>query len=142
MPNLVWLWYKTHNACIHTCVHSHTHTHTHAHTHNHTGAPSHPCLPSADPPTRPITYVPGPNEKLDPRAAIAGRAAPPDAHAQSSSTSDCNSHVGGSGNSEAGQGSSSWQSGLFDKGSWEESQASWARTVVSVFERVRVCLSG
>ncbi len=40
------------------------------------GAPTHPNLPSSDPPTRAITYAPAPGEKLDPRAAIAGRPSP------------------------------------------------------------------
>ncbi|KAG2488653.1 hypothetical protein HYH03_012820 [Edaphochlamys debaryana] len=59
-------------------------------------------LPTADPVDRPVTYAPGPSEKLDARAAIAGR-----------------------------ESATGWQSGLFDKGSWLESQAGWARTVVT-----------
>jgi hypothetical protein len=58
-------------------------------------------------PCRVISYHPGPGEKLDPRAAIAGRHRP-------------------------GGGGGDWESGLFDRGSWVESQAGWARTVVSV----------
>ncbi len=66
------------------------------------GAPAHPSLPTADPLDRAIGYAPAPGEKLDPHAAVAGRAG------------------------AAGE----WQSGLFDKGSWVESYTHWARTVV------------
>lgn len=38
-------------------------------------APAHPLLPSSDPVSRAVDYAPGPGEKLDPRAAIAGRPA-------------------------------------------------------------------
>jgi acetyl-CoA carboxylase/biotin carboxylase 1 len=47
-------------------------------------------------------------EKLDPRAAIAGVEAP-----------------------SAGGAEPGWRSGLFDRGSWTECQAGWARTVVT-----------
>eukprot|EP00200_Dunaliella_tertiolecta_P012627 CAMPEP_0202373002 /NCGR_PEP_ID=MMETSP1127-20130417/4091_1 /ASSEMBLY_ACC=CAM_ASM_000462 /TAXON_ID=3047 /ORGANISM="Dunaliella tertiolecta, Strain CCMP1320" /LENGTH=2753 /DNA_ID=CAMNT_0048969731 /DNA_START=204 /DNA_END=8465 /DNA_ORIENTATION=+ len=115
------------------------------------GAPTHPCLPSSDPITRPITYAPGPAEKLDPRAAIAGRPTPQAAAANSSNslvdkgrgaaaaaaaTQDAQAAAaagagiaGDGGGAEAEE--CSWQSGMFDRGSWEESQASWARTVVT-----------
>jgi len=64
-----------------------------------------PALPSADPTDRPVTYLPNPdaNEKLDPRAAIAGIEGP----------------------------KGSWVSGMFDKGTWTEAQPGWARTVVT-----------
>ncbi|KAF5828836.1 carboxyl transferase domain-containing protein [Dunaliella salina] len=117
------------------------------------GAPTHPCLPSSDPITRPITYAPGPVEKLDPRAAIAGRPAPQAAAANGNSsmvdkgrgaaaaaaavaTQDAQAAaaagagIGGNGGGVEAE-ECSWQSGMFDKGSWEESQASWARTVVT-----------
>ena len=79
------------------------------------GAP--PLLASSDPADRDVTYYPnsGAGEKLDPRAAIAGRAAAPAVAAE-----------GGAATS-----SPEWQSGLFDKGSWTESQSGWARTVVT-----------
>lgn len=47
-------------------------------------------------------------EKLDPRAAIAGRNV-----------------------SSSGPGGEAWVSGLFDRGSWMECQAGWARSVVT-----------
>ncbi|KAG2445384.1 hypothetical protein HXX76_000006 [Chlamydomonas incerta] len=97
------------------------------------GAPP-PALPSADPPSRPVGYCPGPGEKLDPRAAIAGReVAPFPAPPHPTSTP----HPGAATpNPTPAPGSSStsasnWQSGLFDRGSWLESQAGWARTVVT-----------
>ncbi|EIE18073.1 hypothetical protein COCSUDRAFT_26470 [Coccomyxa subellipsoidea C-169] len=68
-----------------------------------------PTLVGSDPVERPIVYAPGPGEKLDPRAAIAGRsasAAPP----------------------TSGE---PWASGLFDRGSWIECQSGWARSVVT-----------
>ncbi|PSC75189.1 acetyl-carboxylase 1-like [Micractinium conductrix] len=65
------------------------------------GEPALP-LPTADPASRGIGYTPAEGEKLDPRAAIAGV-----------------------------EGPSGWQSGLFDRGSWTEAQAGWARTVVT-----------
>ncbi|KAL4859471.1 Acetyl-CoA carboxylase 1 [Chlorella vulgaris] len=65
-------------------------------------------LPTADPLARPVEYCPGEGEKLDPRAAIAGQEQAP-----------------------AASGEASWRSGLFDRGSWMESQAGWARTVVT-----------
>jgi len=67
------------------------------------GAP--PLLPGSDPADRAIAYTPGPSEKLDARAAIAGRPSPT---------------PGGA-----------WVGGLFDRGSWTEAQAGWARTVVA-----------
>ena len=48
-------------------------------------------------------------EKLDPRAAIAGRGA----------------------SAPVPAGSEPWASGLFDRGSWIECQAGWARSVVT-----------
>ena len=69
------------------------------------GAPQ--LLPSSDPVERPVTYFPAATEKLDPRAAIAGRPAPDAATP------------------------SAWEGGLFDCGSWTECQAGWARTVVT-----------
>ncbi|KAL4426359.1 hypothetical protein ABPG77_004653 [Micractinium sp. CCAP 211/92] len=68
-------------------------------------------LPSADPASRGIEYTPAEGEKLDPRAAIAGVELP---CASGHSPSD-----------------HSWRSGLFDRGSWMEAQAGWARTVVT-----------
>jgi acetyl-CoA carboxylase/biotin carboxylase 1 len=62
-----------------------------------------PRLPSADPESRRVAYAPAAGEKLDPRAAVAGREAP-----------------GGG-----------WAGGLFDRGSWTEAHAGWARTVVT-----------
>lgn len=50
-------------------------------------------------------------EKLDPRAAIAGR--------------------GASTTAPAPAGGKPWASGLFDRGSWIECQAGWARSVVT-----------
>ncbi|PRW58200.1 acetyl- carboxylase 1-like isoform A [Chlorella sorokiniana] len=68
-------------------------------------------LPTADPVVRHIDYRPGEGEKLDPRAAIAGLEQPsPPGHSPSDTA---------------------WQSGLFDRGSWMEAQAGWARTVVT-----------
>ena len=52
--------------------------------------------------------VPVPGEKLDPRAAVAGRAL-----------------------NLTAPGGELWQSGLFDRGSWTEAQAGWARRSVS-----------
>lgn len=63
-----------------------------------------PRLLTSDPDTRPVTYAPGNNEKLDPRAAIAGATDP--------ATGD-------------------WMSGIFDRGSWVEAHPGWARTVVT-----------
>ena len=65
-----------------------------------------PRLPTSDPDTRLVAYTVPDGAKLDPRAAIAGRAA---------LTSN------GSG----------WEGGLFDRGSWTEAQSGWARTVVT-----------
>ena len=48
-----------------------------------------------------------PGEKLDPRAAVAGRAL-----------------------NLTAPGGELWQSGLFDRGSWTEAQAGWARRSV------------
>lgn len=48
-----------------------------------------------------------PGEKLDPRAAVAGRAL-----------------------NLTTPGGELWQSGLFDRGSWTEAQAGWARRLV------------
>jgi len=48
--------------------------------------------------------APGAGEKLDPRAAVAGRAL-----------------------NLTAPGGELWQSGLFDRGSWTEAQAGWAR---------------
>lgn len=65
-------------------------------------------LPLNDPPMRPVTYIAEAGEKLDPRAAIAGTfpvPTPPRADG--------------------------WVGGLFDRGSWLESQAGWARTVIT-----------
>ena len=70
-------------------------------------------LPSADPADRAVAYAPGEGEKLDPRLAIAGRAAPP--------------ALRGPGPEQPG----GWQSGLFDRGSWTEAHPGWARTVVT-----------
>ncbi|CAK0731625.1 hypothetical protein CVIRNUC_000020 [Coccomyxa viridis] len=67
-----------------------------------------PTLPTTDPINRAIGYCPGPIEKLDPRAAIAGKT------------------VG-----SLSPSSEPWVSGLFDKGSWIETQAGWARSVVT-----------
>lgn len=71
-----------------------------------TGEPA-VALPTADPADRGIAYLPAEGEKLDPRAAIAGLELPP------------------------GSDPHSWQSGLFDRGSWTEAQAGWARTAVT-----------
>ncbi|KAF6253758.1 carboxyl transferase domain-containing protein [Scenedesmus sp. NREL 46B-D3] len=61
-----------------------------------------PLLPTSDPVDRPVAYEAGEHEKLDPRAAISGRECP-----------------------------DGWESGLFDKNSFTEAQAGWARTVVT-----------
>lgn len=66
--------------------------------------------PPPPPPAYPICLA-LPGEKLDARAAIAGRDTQP--------------------TPSAGAASSSWQSGLFDRGSWMEAHAGWARTVVT-----------
>lgn len=60
-------------------------------------------MPTSDCISRRIGYAVAPGQKLDPRAAIAGE-------------------VGIDGD---------WHSGMFDKGSWIEAQAGWARTVVT-----------
>jgi acetyl-CoA carboxylase/biotin carboxylase 1 len=60
-------------------------------------------MPTADPPTRGIGYTVPFGVKLDPRSAIAGEVGP----------------------------DGDWRSGLFDRGSWVEAQAGWARTVVT-----------
>ncbi|GLC69098.1 hypothetical protein PLESTF_000789000 [Pleodorina starrii] len=86
------------------------------------GAPP-PELASSDPICRPIGYVPGLGEKLDPRAAIAGREAPAAAAAASTN--------GAPASAPASSQPGGWQSGLFDRGSWLESQSGWARTVVT-----------
>ncbi|EFN59405.1 hypothetical protein CHLNCDRAFT_56737 [Chlorella variabilis] len=75
-----------------------------------TGEPPAP-LPTADPAGRAVDYCPAEGEKLDPRAAIAGQ--------------ELRSPAG------HGPGEAAWQSGLFDRGSWMESQAGWARTAVT-----------
>ena len=49
-------------------------------------------------------------EKLDPRAAIAGRYAGPEAGTN---------------------GADHWQSGLFDRGTWREAHQDWAQSVVT-----------
>ncbi|KAG2485379.1 hypothetical protein HYH03_015868 [Edaphochlamys debaryana] len=79
-----------------------------------------PALPSADPVERGVAYAPGPGEKLDPRAAIAGR----DLRRSATPTPTPAS-------APHPPSAPSWQSGLFDRGSWLESQAGWARTVVA-----------
>jgi len=61
-----------------------------------------PRLLTADPITRKVAYMPADGEKLNPRMAIEGVVAD-------------------------GQ----WTSGMFDRGSWLESQSGWARTVVT-----------
>lgn len=60
-------------------------------------------MPTADPPGRGVGYTVPPGGKLDPRSAIAGEVGP----------------------------DGDWHSGLFDRGSWVEAQAGWARTVVT-----------
>lgn len=63
-----------------------------------------PELSTSDPPTRTVEYAPTePIGKLDARAAIAGETLK-DGH---------------------------WVSGMFDKGTWTEAQAGWARTVIT-----------
>lgn len=84
-----------------------------------------PLLASADPVDRPVSYRPGPNEKLDPRAAIAGRPAPP------SLTEDGGPAPAAPPAPSPAPGAAAWQAGLFDRGSWTEAQAGWARTVVT-----------
>ena len=61
-----------------------------------------PKVSTSDSITRPVAYKPAEGDKLNPRMAIAGH-------------------------TESGQ----WVSGMFDKGSWLESQSGWARTVVT-----------
>jgi len=87
------------------------------------GAP--PLLASSDPADRDVTYYPnsGAGEKLDPRAAIAGRAVV----AAPAPVAEDAAPAAASPSSSAPE----WQSGLFDRGSWTESQAGWARTVVT-----------
>ncbi|KAK9805253.1 hypothetical protein WJX72_008860 [[Myrmecia] bisecta] len=65
------------------------------------GLPPH--LATSDPIERSIGYKPQAGEKLDARAAVAGR---PGSNQR-------------------------WESGLFDQGSWVEAQAGWARSVVT-----------
>lgn len=70
-----------------------------------------PCpaaTPPPSPPSLPSCATAG--EKLDPRAAIAGLELP---------------------GTPGGAAAESWHSGLFDRGSWSEAQAGWARTVVT-----------
>lgn len=66
-----------------------------------------PRLPTGDPESRLVSYRPADGEKLDPRAAIAGRI------------------------DKVSSPSPVWQGGLFDRGSWTEAHAGWARTVVT-----------
>jgi len=91
-----------------------------------------PLLASADPVDRPVGYVPGPNEKLDPRAAIAGRPAPPASLAvEEGGGAGGGSAVAAAPSSSSSPSDAGWQAGLFDRGSWTEAQAGWARTVVT-----------
>jgi len=74
-----------------------------------------------------ITYLA--DGRLDARLAIAGREA-----------SAAVGHAGGNGSASAS--GEEWQSGLFDKGSWVEAQAGWARTVITGGHRCfafRIC---
>lgn len=63
-------------------------------------------------------------EKLDPRAAIAGRYISQEPANTSASASSSNQQ------SSPGQ-HAYWESGLFDKDSWIEAQSGWARSVVT-----------
>ncbi|GIM14329.1 hypothetical protein Vretimale_17214, partial [Volvox reticuliferus] len=95
----------------------------------HLGAPP-PELASSDPINRLIGYCPRPGEKLDPRAAIAGRESPAATATTDTAASSCLDSSAASVSAYAGS-PTGWQSGLFDRGSWLESQAGWARTVVA-----------
>eukprot|EP00887_Chlorella_sp_A99_P005434 scaffold1.g5434.t1 len=90
-------------------------------------------LPTADPVDRPVAYAPGEGEKMDPRAAIAGRRVGPGAEAPPSSTPPRPGAPPPSPPSPppGAAGAAGWQAGLFDRGSWTEAQAGWARTVVA-----------
>ena len=59
--------------------------------------------PTSDPVGRGVGYTVAQGQKIDPRAAVSGE-------------------VGADGD---------WRSGMFDRGSWVETQAGWARTVVT-----------
>lgn len=61
--------------------------------------------PTLDPPTRSITYTAPPTAKMDARLAMAG--------------------------GEVGQEGGGWAGGMFDRGSWVECHAGWARTVIT-----------
>ena len=63
-------------------------------------------------------------EKLDPRAAIAGRYVSQEPVNTGATASTSNKQ------SSPGQ-HAYWESGLFDKGSWIEAQSGWARSVVT-----------
>lgn len=89
-----------------------------------------PLLPSSDPVTRLVGYAPGPGEKLDPRAAIAGCAKLPAAAEPPAQPAAPSSAATNGGGAAPAQGAG-WQSGLFDWGSWIESHAGWACTVVT-----------
>lgn len=81
-----------------------------------------PLLPSRDPEARLIQYAPAAGEKLDPRAAIAGIFV----QAQPSPFDNASSRPT-AGQSQSGD----WRSGLFDRDSWTEVHAGWARSVVT-----------
>ena len=69
-------------------------------------------------------------EKLDPRAAIGGRFVSQELPGSDATASTSGRDAAGSAAS-ASTGQGHWQSGLFDKGSWVEAQAGWARSVVT-----------
>ncbi|KAL6777494.1 BCC3 [Auxenochlorella protothecoides x Auxenochlorella symbiontica] len=75
-----------------------------------------PALPGADPVARAVAYAPAEGERLEARAAIAG--------------CEGGDGAGGAGGLDRDP-SPAWRGGLFDRGSWTEAQAGWARTVVT-----------
>ncbi|RMZ54549.1 hypothetical protein APUTEX25_002124, partial [Auxenochlorella protothecoides] len=75
-----------------------------------------PALPGADPVARAVAYAPAEGERLEARAAIAG--------------CEGGDGAGGGGGLDRDP-SPAWRGGLFDRGSWTEAQAGWARTVVT-----------
>lgn len=104
-----------------------------------------PTIATSDPITRAVTYAAPLGRKFNARDAItgclAGAGIPQgnaDAPASSSASAAGGSHIagvnegyGGSGHPAAYAGDAhGWQTGLFDKGSWVESQPLWARTVI------------
>lgn len=97
-----------------------------------------PSVLTSDPVSRSVAYSPAVGEKMDARAAIAGRYV-----SSEPSASDGAASPGGAvdaplpspsapgANPSSSAAELQWQGGIFDRGSWVESQAGWARTVVA-----------